>query len=230
MQRPKFRFFFLLFAGLIAITGCTSSHVALKPSVSVERNQDSFFSDGREVLVSFGDHTTISVASTMYGREVWLQIYCANVSGDRLDLDPSQITARGANRWYLSGFPLPVRNPDKYMRSQRNLQAVLLGLQAFSQAVVISSTRSEVASALRERDSRERLNETAVTMENINRTTERGLLRRNTLFPGDAVVGNVIISRVREGHRTGEGDPPLADVFWIRIPVGPDVHEIELRP
>jgi hypothetical protein len=65
-----------------------------------------------------------------------------------------------------------------------------------------------------------RINETAQGFARINAATEQGLLKDNTLFPGQAIEGSVV----------ADLDFMYATKFKVVIPIGAETHEINFIP
>jgi hypothetical protein len=211
----------------IAIGGCATSPVFLIAKTDQAPHIVSFYDDGRPVAVSHRENSTVSVTGEVKGSEIWLKVYYANASEDRFDVIPTEVRALGIDDFFVMGFPLKTQEPYQYMRRMRNQQSAILALHAFSAAVNTASSSSDVALAIRQQTAEQSLRFETLQMDAIARTTEGGLLRRNTLFPGDAVVGYIVIrGPERSGNRLNDlkFPPPLTRVT---VPVGKDIHEFE---
>lgn len=239
----------LLTATLVCVfvqTACTSA-VYLRPVVHPGQEIETIFWQGRELAISHGERTTVAVfGMKTEENELLLHVLYQNRSaGTRMDVIPEKIGVEAFDEGGQSKR-LGVFSAERYMRKKRNAQQWALAAQAFAgamQAVSAGRTTSYTqayaygtggyawgsattttydaakaaqVSALNQAQ----LERNAQRFAQTNATVEGGLLKKNTLFPGQTIEGNVMAKY--NGWYSAK--------FLVAVPIGGEVHVFTLVP
>jgi hypothetical protein len=237
----------VLLWSLLILSGCAVPTVRFHPVTEPTSELETFFVDGYEVAVS---RSATSVIALTGEREtqgfVTLLLAVRNTSPDqRADLVPERIEVLGHNSRGTTES-LRVYAAHEYMNKVRASQSWGLAAQALSGALQAasagwsqSSTTGYVAGSTgyanvhttttthdpgvsAEVAAREnaKLAAAAEQYGQVAAATESGLLKANTLFPGQEIGGAVMV----------KFDPLFANSYTVRVPIGNDVHEFILQP
>lgn len=228
---------------LCFLTGCSAPiQQALLPAM-VPASDTLFrvYVDGQEIIISEKEQTTVAVGAVRIGDEIELTVATRNHSDGRIDLLPRNIkvfkTVEGKRSKAL------VFTAEQYLRMMETrhegvafLEAFVTGLaSAYSgyarQAVdatfnVDGETTSVSGSVVTYDSERQRQRTEELSQRNreskaerdwLEATTYQSLLKANTIFPEQQVVGLVKVHyrNIPQGIR---------QAIEITIPVGEDVH------
>jgi len=180
--------------------------------------------------------------------EILLHVLCYNASDSRIDIFPDRILVIALEiPFYGVGTrdcQLRVYSADYYMKKLRNRQSWALFSQALAGAInsynagrststttgsitgssgissfsATTQTYDPAKQAMVNAENQRRLEQMKGQFELINATTEAVLLKTTTLFPYQAVEGNVV-TRYIPARR-----------YRITVPVGDETHVFELVP
>lgn len=192
---------------ILVVVGCVAP-IFLESTAS-----DAFYYNDHRVVLSRADSSTVAVYGIMTRQELIFHIACINNSSHWMDIIPEKIriTAFGSTGDRLQAEPF---SANVYMLRMRMVQGIGLALVGVAGAVNAQLEGDPVAQALREGQSQAQMEQLAANEAAYSMAVERGLLRRNTVFPQQVVEGNIMV-----GYEWA-----FRDRFEIIVPFGEEEH------
>jgi hypothetical protein len=233
---------------LLFFLNCTTSFsLKLVQPESESDKINKFYVDGKEIAVSVGKESLIGVYGYKEAnQDLVLFVFCQNLSKERaINFIPESIKVIGY-RTTGRKFTFKTYSAEEYLKKLRTKQTWALMALALSGAMqsynagksttytsgtfsgtygtgsftAYSTTYDYNKQAEFNQKNNERLIQVSQQMELLNRATEKGLLKANTLFPGQYVAGNVMIKI----------SSLYLNRILIEIPAGGDIHRFFYVP
>lgn len=233
---------------LLIISGCaTTKKYPLKPII-VGDDLELNYLEGKEVAISTKFESGIAILGTETNKdEIFFNIIFKNYSIDKkINVLPEQIKVMGYNK-VGNGGRLYVYKPHEYINKLKKGQSISMALNSVGSALQTidagkststtystsnSSTGGSISTTTHTTtyDSRAKAEENArhnaqlqynaQKNAQMNAAVERGLIKANTLYPGDYIAGNIVVKK----------DKWFTDKYKVTIPIGNDIHIISFVP
>ena len=221
-------FYFLVIAFILC--KCATIPPILKPTKLKNRNMETLYVSGREVVWSHDQHTSIALYGEListgkgWANIILHMIYINHTENSRMDANPELIRVFGYNK-KNTRKEIKVYSPEEYVLRMKNLanialtfQAVAVGLQNYCDLQLSNNNVSFAALKFSNALDRAQMERTAEMYSQMIESTEYGLLKRHTLFPGEAIEGNVMVL----------SESSFREKYHILVPFGEDRHVFEI--
>ncbi len=231
---------------LLILTGCATTYY-LRPVIDQSESVELIYFEGHEVAISRGQKTLVGLygMKTAAKNITLCVVYLNNTDQERFDVIPENITVIGLDTQGKSS-QFKVYSAEEYLKKMRTAQAWAFAFQSMGGAMEASSaarsTSHTTASVYgsegyaygsattttydkgKEAEinarNREQLQRSAELYARNNAATEQGLLKRNTLFPGQYAEGNVMVKL----------NTMYSTKFIVTVPIGNEKHIITFVP
>ncbi len=220
------------------LAGCASV-VRFHPVIEPDSKSETLLANGNEVVFSYEDSTTVALFMQTHNvNELLLHVFYLNNSNSRIDVYPEDIVVEYFDDYILKKDSLYVYPSDIYMqriRNAQNMQNVAVALNAAAAAMNTSQTTTTTGSVggsnvnlqsttndptrgyLIMNQASNQIDSNNIQNATVNISFESSLLKRNTLFPGMFMEGNVITT-----YRT-------SDYYDIYVPIKDDIHHFRFN-
>lgn len=229
MKRKRILLATLLVLVAIILAGCTGTK--LVPVTGSDPQVTTIYVDGRAAALATGDFgLSVAVSGARGDNQLYLHVGYTNSSGERVDAIPEDIAVEvegSRGRRYLHVYPASAYL-DR-LRAERNVLLFAQALHALTDRHTTTRieehhgyhghywTSTTYVQTGPDPDDFFHLIRDARKSERDLRTWEKVLLGRTTLFPAQSVEGVVV----------AEYDPAYAERFFIKVPFGGEIHDLE---
>lgn len=241
------RFVFSLSVMIVSVVSCTSSY---QLDIAPEMGQPIFidgvpFYVKTDSSVAVGCALRKQFISDADGDYLLCQLYIQNRSTSSFDFIPEQVSVIAFNDLGKNTF-IPATKPEHFLKMIKDLQNFSLGLYAISAAVssmnagvttstttfqtnsstgirsgsATTTTYDPAKAAIAQSTQNQQLQYMADRKQANYLAVEKGLLKRNTIFPDQSIEGIVAIRQNIE----------FTNKITVQLPIGPHTYRINFVP
>ncbi|MFZ5518877.1 MAG: hypothetical protein ACOY90_19760 [Candidatus Zhuqueibacterota bacterium] len=233
---------------IFSVVNCTPMIYKVLPLIENNLNSEILFFEGNELIISTGEDSDLLIYGIHKGEDLIFHIFIKNKSNEKINLFPERFHVKGMDKRQKK-YDLHVYDPDLFLAKLRNehafsmfLSALASGIDAYNSAKTTSSTHfylnngtaGHVTSETYDNSKRsqimneniDRLKETDNQFEqNLGYISQR-LLKRNTLYPGQSLEGNIIIGLdIHDRYNTT--NTHKVKYIDLTVPFGKDEHRFK---